>query len=157
MLAGNARQVHVTAPFAMHVPDVPDRNRPGVKARVAGSATPGTQTCQSRQVVLSTSSAGTAGTIAMTDRTQQNLLPSGNAAKRIRKDLLQWQVPSAQIRRSMYNETTGASDGGLRCGPGPRRFHATRQVDHDDGITLAKKHPSAQIVDNPVRVGDNHS
>jgi len=84
MLARNTRQVHVAAPFAMHVPDISDGSRPGVKPRVAGSATPGAQPRHSRQVVLDTSSSGSAGTVAMTSRTQQIFFPPGKGCKRIR-------------------------------------------------------------------------
>ncbi len=105
MLARNALQVHVAAHSAVHVGDISDRSRPGVKARVAGSATPGAQPCHSCQVILDSSSARTAGTVAMTDRTQQILFTPGKSIKRIRENLLQWQVPSARNCGSMYNET----------------------------------------------------
>ena len=113
MLARNALQVHVAAHSAMHIPDISDGSRPGIKARVASSAAPGPQPCHSHQVVLDTSSAGPAGTVAMTDRTKQIFFTPGKSAKRIREGLLQWQVPSAQGCRSMYNERREVQDGRL--------------------------------------------
>jgi hypothetical protein len=38
-----------------------------------------------------------------------------------------------------------------------RRIHSAWRLDHDGGIALAKKHASAQIVDNQWRLGDNLS
>jgi hypothetical protein len=70
-----------------------------------------------------------------------NPLPPGNSAKRIREDFLPWQGPSARGCGSMYYETRGAG-----------WLIALRSM-----RAQAKKPPSLQIVDNPVRVGDNHS
>lgn len=74
VLAGNALQIHVAAQAAVHKPDVADGSRPGVKAGIAGLATPGTQPRDSQHVVFDTASAGAAGVVAMTDRTYQNSL-----------------------------------------------------------------------------------
>jgi hypothetical protein len=74
VLAGNALQIHVAAQAAVHKPDVADGSRPGVKAGIAGLATPGTQPRNSQHVVFNTASAGAAGVVAMTDWTYQNSL-----------------------------------------------------------------------------------
>jgi len=74
MFARNALQIHVAAQSAMHVPNVADGSRPSIKARIAGSATPRAQLGQPHQVVLHAMPAGTAGTVALTDRTQQDFL-----------------------------------------------------------------------------------
>lgn len=81
MVAGNARQIHVSALFAVHVPKISDGSRPGVKARIAGSAAPGAQLGRSYQEVLGASSAGTAGTVAMTERAQQIFFSPGTLKK----------------------------------------------------------------------------
>jgi hypothetical protein len=77
VLARNARQIHIAALFAMHVPDISHGSRPGIKARGAGSATPGAQLCSPYQVVLGTSSARPARTVAMADGTQQLFFSPG--------------------------------------------------------------------------------
>lgn len=69
VLAGDALQVQVAAQSAMHVPNVSDGSSPGKKAGIAGLAAPGTQSAESHHVVLHTASAGSAGAVAMTDRT----------------------------------------------------------------------------------------
>src|SRR5580704_18561537 len=71
MFTRNTRHVQIAAHSAMHIPDIFNGGCPGEKTRVADSAAPGAQPCHSRQVVVETSSAGAAGTVAMTDRTQQ--------------------------------------------------------------------------------------
>jgi len=81
VLARNAGQVHVAALFAMYVPHISDGGSPGEKARFAGPATPGTQTGHPGKVVLKASPAGAAGTVAMTDRTQQILFSPGTLKK----------------------------------------------------------------------------
>lgn len=81
VLARNAGQVHIAALFAMHVPCISDGGSPGEKARFAGPATPGAQTGHPGKVVLKTSPAGAAGTVAMTDRTQQIVFSPGTLKK----------------------------------------------------------------------------
>jgi hypothetical protein len=71
MFARNTRHVQIAAHSAMHIPDIFNGGCPGEKTRVAGATTPGAQPCHTRQIVVETSSAGAAGTVAMTDRTQQ--------------------------------------------------------------------------------------
>jgi hypothetical protein len=66
MVARNSRQIQVAAQFAMHVADVSDGSRPGVKASVARTAAPRAQPGHSHEVILHSASAGTAGTVAMT-------------------------------------------------------------------------------------------
>jgi hypothetical protein len=69
VLARNSRQIQVAALFAVHIPAVPNRSRPGEKTGFAGPATPGPQPSHTRNVVLHASPAGTAGTVAMAYRT----------------------------------------------------------------------------------------
>jgi hypothetical protein len=95
MLARNALQVHVSAHFAMHVPDITHGSGPGVKARIASPATPWAQPCQPHQVVLYTASAGTSEAVAMAGRTQQFGSPLGSLLKRLREGSLRRQVPTA--------------------------------------------------------------
>ena len=76
VLAGNALQVHVAAHPAMHVLNIVQGSRPGVEAGVARLAAPGTHPGDSHEVIFCAAPAGTASTIAMTDRAEQAAYPS---------------------------------------------------------------------------------
>src|SRR5271169_2408182 len=95
VLAGNALQIHVAAHPAMHVENIANGRRPGIKSQIAAAASPGPQQRYPDQVVDQAAPPGAPRTVAMTGWTNQSRSPLVNSEKRIRDASLSWQVPSA--------------------------------------------------------------
>jgi hypothetical protein len=82
MLARNTLEVHVAAQSAMRESEIRKGNSPGIKSRIATSATPRPQQSGADDIVLHTPPARTSGTVAMTDRTKQFCFSPGKPLKK---------------------------------------------------------------------------
>jgi hypothetical protein len=119
VFARDALQIQVAARPAVHVPHVAERRRPGVKARVAHLATPGTHPCNAYDVILEAAPPGTAWAVTLADRTEQGPSPLSDSRPSIRISLparkaLRLLVPQGTINREV-------PDGGLHCRTRARR------------------------------------
>ena len=141
VLAGNALQIHVPAHLAMHVPDVTERSGPGVKAGIAYLAAPGAHPGHANEVILHAAPTGTAGTIAMADRAEQEAFTPECLYLRIRTVFAGGKtrtrfVPQVALKRKEAIEREHES---------PRLAQSA----------LARKLARPQIVDNSAHLGDN--
>ncbi len=71
IFVGNPLEIHVAALSAMHMQDIGDGNGPRIKSIIASPAAPRPQQGNPNQIVLHTPPVRTAGSVAMTGRTQQ--------------------------------------------------------------------------------------
>jgi hypothetical protein len=116
VLTGNALQVHVAAHPAMHVPDVVKGGRPRVEAGGARLAPPGTHPGDSHKVIFCAAPAGTARTIAMTERAEQAALPLANLRLRIRTSLPHGKPRGRPVPQVAMNRIETAGGGANRTG-----------------------------------------